>query len=112
MAMKVLQPLEKSTLACKCIALYPSRLECMLYSSVEKNEYPKLFVKRVLNDRLHCAEIEVVFMGNYHLEKPAYFKKPKSEWVSFGSFVLSPQQAKQLGELLVKLANHAGGAKG
>lgn len=110
MAMKVLQALEKSILPCKCIALYPTPLEDVLYSSVEKKEYPKLLVKRVLNDRLNCAEIEVVFVGNYHLEKPAYFKKPKSEWASFGSFVLNPQQAKQLGEFLVKLASHVEGA--
>jgi hypothetical protein len=108
MAMKVLQPIEKGTVSCKCIASYPSRLEYVLYSSVEKNEYPKLFVKRVWNDRLNCVEIEVVFVGDYHLEKLAYLKKPKSEWVSFGSFVLSPDQAKQLGELLVKQANNAG----
>jgi hypothetical protein len=77
MAMKVLQAIEKSTLPCKCIALYPAPLEDVLYSSVEKNEYPKLLVKRVLNDRLNCAEIEVVFVGDYHLEKPAYLKTQK-----------------------------------
>jgi hypothetical protein len=108
-SIKILEPIEKGLVSVKCIASYPSRLEYMLYSSVEKNEYPKLFVKRVLNERLNCVEIEVVFMGQYHLEKLAYSKKPKAEWVSFGSVVLSPQQARQLGEILLKQANNVAG---
>jgi hypothetical protein len=111
MAMKVLKPMGKGVVSCKCISLYPSRLECMLYSSIEKEEYPKLFVKRVWNDRLKTYEIEVVFLGNYHLEKPSYFRKPKKDWVSFGAFVLSPQQAWKLGELLIKLTGDKDGYK-
>lgn len=103
MTIKVLKAIKKDYIPCKCISLYPSRLEFMLYSSIEKDEYPNLLIKRVWNDRLKTMEIEVVFLGDYHLEKPTHFKKPKSEWVSFGALILSPQQARQLGELLIKL---------
>lgn len=103
MAIKVLKAIEKGYVPCKCISLYPSRLEFMLYSSVERDEAPKLLIKRVRNDRLKTMEIEVVFLGEYHLEKPVHFKKPRNQWVSFGALILSPQQARQLGEFLIKL---------
>jgi len=101
---KVLKALQKGYIPCKAISLYPSRLEAMLYSSIERDEFPKLLIKRVWNDRLKVHEIEVVFLGDYHLEKPAYFKKPKEDWVSFGALILNPQQARELGQLLIALS--------
>jgi len=103
--MKVLKAIEKGSVPCKAISLYPNRLEVMLYSSVERDEFPKLLVKRVRNERLNAMEIEVVFVGDYHLEKPTYFKKPQRDWVSFGALILSPQQALELGQLLIALSS-------
>jgi len=105
MSIRVLEALEKGKIQCKAISLYPSCLHSVLYSSVERNESPTLLVKRVWNDRLEDFEIEIVFLGDYHMEKPTYLKKPRREWISFGNFVLTPSQAEELGKLLIDLSS-------
>ena len=102
---RVRRSIKEGIVRCAAIKLYPSCSKEIVYSSIEKNEEPKLLVKRVWNERLKVFEVEVVFLGNYHVEKLAYNKKPKLEWISFAEFILTPEEALELGKLLTNLSS-------
>lgn len=102
---RVRKSLKEGYVRCTAIKLYPSCSKEIVYSSIEKNEEPKLLVKRVWNERLKVFEIEVVFLGDYHVEKLTYNKKPKLEWISFAEFILTPEEALQFGKLLTDLSS-------
>jgi hypothetical protein len=102
---RVRKSIKQGRILCKAIKLYPSCSEHIVYSSIEKEEEPILLVKRVWNERLKVFEIEVVFLGGYHVEKPSYYRKPKSDWISFAEFVLTPEEALKLGSLLTDLSS-------
>lgn len=102
---RVRKPIGRGFIHCKAIKLYPSCIDAIVYSSIEKNEEPNLLVKCVWNERLNVFEIEVVCLGNYHAEKPSYYNKPRANWISFAEFILAPEEALKLGTLLTNLTN-------
>ena len=103
--MKVLKPIVRIELPVKSFRLYIKELGKELDSSIERNESPRLLVKKVERNCLGRSgekEIELVMMGDYHLENLNYYQKPLKEWKTFGAIYLSPRQALRLSEAIIQ----------
>jgi len=48
-------------------------------------------------------EIEIVMMGDYHVEPLTYYKKAPEAWSSFGDIILTLPQARELAEKILRL---------
>jgi len=102
--MKVLEAVKKGIVKCKAISLYSKKTGFHIFSSVVHKENPSLLVKSIINEKFGGAEIELVFLGEHHVEKKEYYTQPKQGWVSFGEIVLTPDQARELALKLIIVA--------
>jgi len=101
---KVNPPIEKGFVKPQAIRIYVPELSREIDCSLERKENPRLMVKATHSEKRGSQEIEIVFLGKYHFEQLEYFKKNPKEWKTWGIIVLSPQAAKNLAELLLKLS--------
>lgn len=102
---KVEEFIQRKFMKVKGIRLYP-KIKGTIYnvnSTVERKEKPTLLSKLAWSHSRDQLEIEIVFMGQYHVEELAYFKKPPDQWSSWGEIVLSLDQALELEKILHKL---------
>lgn len=101
---KVEPPIKRDFVKIKAIRVYIPELRKEVDSSIEKGESPSLLVKATFSKKRNENEIEVVFIGERHIEDLKYYKKDPNEWKTWGIIVLSPETAKNLGLLLLELS--------
>lgn len=79
-------------------------------SSRERGENPQLLVLRTFNKKRNRDEVQVVFIGEKHREKLQYYKVHPSKWnrKRWGYHVLTPEQAKEVGEALIEASKEVG----
>ena len=96
---KVLEVLGLTNIQCNRI--YDTDLTLLLISSSEKGEEPQILVVRTMNEK-RGEEIQLVYLGKHHVEDLTYFKSNPKNWNAkrFGYSVLTPIQAKKLGDIL------------
>lgn len=101
-SIKVEPSIKREFLNVKAIRLYPRVADTtyQVNSTIERGEKPTFLVKAVYSEKRHDFEIEIAFLGPYHAETVAYYKKHPEHWTSWGEFVLSAEQARQLIEIL------------
>jgi hypothetical protein len=99
---KVAPPIARKFLDIKAIRLYPKidGFVRNVNSTVERGEKPQLLLKAAYSPRRLDYEIEIACLGRYHVERLEYWKKNPEDWLSFGEFVFSPDQGRELAETL------------
>jgi hypothetical protein len=71
-------------------------------STVERGEAPQLKVKRTTRDKTGAPEVEIVFKGQHHHENLSYYQKDPAKWDTFGNIVMTPEKARELGNVLMR----------
>jgi biotin carboxylase len=87
----------------KAIRIYTGKLMKEIDSSKERGENPHLYVQKTYNEKRHCVEIQVVLMGEHHIEPLSYFVTDPKIWRSFGEIVLSIEDADRFADKLKKI---------
>jgi hypothetical protein len=97
-SMNVLKAIKKGSVAAKAIRLFPTKPLLFIDSRRDTGEKPALLVKRIDNKMRACHEVEIVFLGDYHVAEPDArpHVKPYKDWCSFGLIVLSIEEAREL----------------
>lgn len=103
--MNVLKAIKKGLVEVKAIRLFPTRPLLFIDSRRATGEKPTLLIKSIYNEKRGCHEVEVVFLGDYHVAEPDArpHVKPYKDWLSFGLVVLSLDEAKELIEILERV---------
>ena len=104
--LKVEKPVKKTFCKVEAIRVYLPELMKEINQCTERDEYPNLLVKSTVRSKTKAKEIELVFMGtpmDRHIETLNYYKKPPSQWITWGEIVLSPSQALDLANNLLLL---------
>lgn len=103
--MNVLKAIQKGLVDVKAIRLFPTKPLLFIDSRRATSEKPALLVKSIDNKKRACKEVEVVFLGDYHVAEPDArpHVKPYKDWCSFGLIVLSFDQAKELISVLERV---------
>jgi hypothetical protein len=97
-SMNVLKAIKKGLVDVKAIRLFPTKPLLFIESRRATSEKPALLVKSIDNKKRACKEVELVFLGDYHVADPDArpHVKPYKDWLSFGLIVLSIDQAREL----------------
>jgi len=105
MSMNVLKAIKKGLVKVKAIRLFPTRPLLFIDSRTETGEKPTLLVKSTHNKKRGCHEVEIVFLGGYHVAEPDArpHVKPYKDWLSFGLVVLSLEEARELTKVLERV---------
>lgn len=105
MRLKVLKAIKRGLVNAKAIRLFPTKPLLFIDSRKATGEKPTLLVKSVHNEKRGCHEVEIVFLGDYHVAEPDArpHVKPYKDWLSFGLIVLSLDEAKELKKTLEKV---------
>lgn len=103
--MNVLKAIKKGVVKVKAIRLFPTKPLLFIDSRTETGEKPTLLVKSVHNEKRGCHEVEIIFLGGYHVAEPDArpHVKPYKEWLSFGLIALSLDEAKELMKVLERV---------
>ena len=103
--MNVLKAIKKGVVKVKAIRLFPTRPLLFIDSRTDSGEKPTLLVKSTRNEKRGCYEVEIVFLGDYHVAEPDArpHVKPYKDWLSFGLIVLSLEEAKELMKILERV---------
>lgn len=101
---KVEEPKRKGIVCVKAIRVYSNKLDKEIDSTIESGETPKLLLKDIVRQSTSEHEIEMVFLGEYHLEDLEYFSGDPKNWVTWGDIILSPDQAYTIGKLLIEFS--------
>lgn len=103
--MNVLKAIKKGLVDVKAIRLFPTKPLLFIDSRRVTGEKPSLLVKSVYNEKRGCHEVEIVFLGDYHVAEPDArpHVKPYKDWRSFGLIVLSLDQTKELMKVLERV---------
>ena len=103
--MNVLKAIKKGLVNVKAIRLFPTRPLLFIDSRTDTGEKPTLLVKSTHNQKRGCHEVEIVFLGGYHVAEPDArpHVKPYKDWLSFGLIVLSVDGAKELIQVLERV---------
>lgn len=104
-AMNVLKAIKKGLVDVKAIRLFPTKPLLFIDSRRVTGEKPALLVKSIHNEKRRCHEVEIVFLGDYHVAEPDArpHVKPYKDWLSFGLIVLSLEEAKELIKVLERV---------
>jgi hypothetical protein len=100
--MKVIVPEMLFRMPVKAIRVWVADYNIELDSTLERNHNPQIMVKRITRD-YGDKELELVLSGDYHIENLTYFRKPKSEWVTFGAIYLTLPEGLRLATMLLNL---------
>ena len=105
MNLKVLKAIKKGLVKAKAIRLFPTKPLLFIDSRKETGEDPTLLIKSIYNEARGCPEVEIVFLGGYHVADPNArpHVKPYEEWLSFGLIVLSVEEARELSKVLKRV---------
>jgi len=103
--MNVLKAIKKGLVEVKAIRLFPTKPLLFIDSRRATGEKPTLLIKSIYNEKRSCHEVEVVFLGDYHVAEPDArpHVKPYKDWLSFGLIVLSINEAKELIKILERV---------
>jgi len=103
--LNVLKAIKKGLVKVKAIRLFPTKPLLFIDSRIETGEKPTLLVKSIHNEKRGCHEVEIVFLGDYHVAEPDArpHVKPYKEWLSFGLIILSLDEAKELTKILERV---------
>ena len=103
--MNVLEAIKKGVVKVKAIRLFPTKPLLFIDSRTETGEKPTLLIKSIRNEKRGCHEVEIVFLGDYHVAEPDArpHVKPYKDWLSFGLIVLSLDEAKELTKVLERV---------
>jgi hypothetical protein len=104
-SMNVLKAIRKGLVDAKAIRLFPTKPLLFIDSRRATGEKPTLLVKSIDNKKRACHEVELVFLGDYHVAEPDArpHVKPYKDWCSFGLIVLSIEQARELVRVLERV---------
>lgn len=83
----------------KAIRLYSGKLMKNINSSIERGENPFLYIQSTYNAKRGITEIQIVLMGDHHIEDLNYPRSDPTRWKSFGHIVLSRDQAEKMIEI-------------
>jgi len=100
---KVEKPLKRHIVDVSAIRVYLPEFLKEVNMTIERNECPKLLVKRTRRAKTKADEVEIVFLGTEkerHVEDFGYFLKPPSNWKTWGEIVLTPKYAARFIEAL------------
>ncbi len=84
----------------KAIRLYSGKLMKNINSSIERGEEPFLYIQATYNDKRRIPEIQIVLMGEHHIEDLHYYQSDPKRWKSLGHIVLSMDQAEKMIEAI------------
>jgi hypothetical protein len=100
--LNVLKAIKKGLVKVKAIRLFPTKPLLFIDSRTATGEKPTLLIKLIHNEKRGCHEVEIVFLGDYHVAEPDArpHVKPYKNWLSFGLIVLSLDEAKELKKIL------------
>jgi len=103
--LNVLKAIKKGLVKVKAIRLFPTKPLLFIDSRTETGEKPTLLVKSIHNEKRGCHEVEIVFLGGYHIAEPDARPhiKPYKDWLSFGLIILSLDEAKELTKVLERV---------
>lgn len=89
----------------KAIRVYLPELMKEVNSSIEKGEYPYLWIIKKFNKK-RGIEIEISLWGQRHIENLSYFLTHPSEWnpYRYGYIIFSPDSALELSSHLKALS--------
>ena len=87
----------------EAIRIFPGRAAFEIDSTSEHGHRPGLLIKRIRRERTGKSEIEILMMGDYHVESLTYYKKDPETWPSFGDIILTLSQAHELAEKILRL---------
>ena len=100
---KVADAMEKIDLPVDSIRVYIPELMKEIDSSVERGEIPRIRVKKDFRISTKRNEITLIFLGKQnerHVEELTYFSKQPKDWSSWGTIIMSVEQARNLKEAL------------
>lgn len=97
---KIDKVMARESVDVKAIRIYTGKLMKEIDSSTERGENPHIYIQRTYNEKRRLPEIQIVLMGEHHIEPLFYFTGDPRTWRSFGAIVLSEDAA---GEFLNKL---------
>lgn len=100
---KIDRIIARETVDAKAIRVFSGKILKEVDSSKERGENPHLYVQKTYNEKRRLPEIQIVLMGEHHIEDLNYFNSDPRKWTSFGAIILSVEDAEQLAEKLKKV---------
>ena len=101
---KLETPLTHKAIDVKAIRLYPMDFkEIEVNSTIESGENPHLSVNFIKRESTGEPEFELFFKGQTHTEPINRNKKPRDDWRTWGEIVISPEQAKEIAQELLRV---------
>lgn len=97
---KVVPAIKRYLIDIDAIRIYLPEIKKEVDCTRESGEKPRILVK--LTNR-GAGEVEIVFLGNFHVEDLCYYRKDPKTWVSRGFIVLNLDQLHQLVDSLLDL---------
>jgi hypothetical protein len=85
------------------IRIFAGRTGLEIDSTTERGHRPALLIKKIRRESTGKVEIEIVMMGDYHVEPLTYYKKDPETWPSFADIILTPLQSRELAEKILRL---------
>lgn len=101
---KIDRVMARESVDVKAIRVYTGKLMKEIDSSTERGENPHIYIQRTYNEKRRLPEIQIVLMGEHHIEPLSYFTCDPRKWSSFGAIVLSLEGAEQFVDKLKKVA--------
>ena len=92
---KIDDVIARESVDAKAIRVYTGKLMKEIDSSIERGENPHIYIQKTYNKKRRTPEIQIVLMGEHHIEDISYPKSDPQTWVSFGEIVFSLEGAEQ-----------------